>query len=170
MLYFPAPLPSTGGNFRWESFGICWLRRQQLIGEVTAMTNQPAKCPACGKDLEPPGSGAADMPDLPNPIRGEPRNWAEDNLRRHIGLLDQISVQLDQLKISVDAGSAGSQEVLAELEAWRDTLKPRHGLCIDAHCAPCRVHEEAIKEHVLLYVDWKVPGTVEKLEQDRHRN
>ena len=134
------------------------------------MSTQPAKCPACGKEVEPPGSGAADMPDLPNPNRGEPRNWAEDNLRRHIELLDQISAQLDQLKISVEAGRAGSQEVLAELEAWRDSLKPRHGLCIDAHCAPCRVHEEAIKEHVLLYVDWKVPGTVEKLEQARHRN
>ena len=144
------------------------------------MTNQPAKCPACGKELEPPASGAADMPNLPNPNRGEPgnlapenvvpRNWAENNLRRHIELLDQISVQLDQLKISVEAGSAGSQQVLEELEAWHDSLKPRHGLCIDARCAPCRVHEEAIKEHVLLYVDWKVPGTVEKLEQARHRN
>ena len=80
------------------------------------MTNQPAKCPACGKELEPPASGAADMPTLPNPNRGEPgnlapenlvpRNWAENNLRRHIELLDQISVQLDQLKISVEAGSA----------------------------------------------------------------
>lgn len=139
------------------------------------MTNQPAKCPACGKELDPHGSDPADMPALPNPNRGEPeswtpRNWAEDNLRRHIGLLDQISGQLDQLRTSVEAGSAGSPEVLAELEAWRDSLKPRHGLCIDAHCAPCRVHEEAIKEHVLLYVDWKVPGTMEKLEQTRHRN
>ncbi len=139
------------------------------------MTNQPAKCPACGKELEPAGPGAGDMPTLPNPNLGEPRNWApknwaEDNLRRHIELLDQISGQLDQLKTSVEAGSAGSPEVLAELEAWRDSLKPRHGLCIDAHCAPCRVHEEAIKEHVLLYVDWKIPGTVEKLEQARHRN
>jgi hypothetical protein len=141
-----------------------------LIGEVMAMTNQPAKCPACGKELEHPGPGEADMPSLPNPNRREPRNWAEDNLRRHIELLDQISAQLEQLQTSVEAGSAGSPEVLTELEAWRDSLKPRHGLCIDAHCAPCRVHEEAIKEHVLLYVDWKVPGTVEKLEQARHRN
>ncbi len=148
----------------------CWRRRQQLIGEVTVMSNQPAKCPACGKELEPPGPGAAEMSALPNPILGEPRNWAEDNLRRHIELLDRISGQLDQLKTLVEAGSAGSPEVLAELEAWRESLKPRHGLCIDAHCAPCRVHEEAIKEHVLLYVDWKVPGTVEKLEQTRHRN
>ena len=139
------------------------------------MTNQPAKCPACGNELEPAGSGAADMPALPNPNRAEagnqgPRNWGEDNLRRHIELLDQISSQLDQLTASVEAGKAGSKEVLAELEAWRDSLKPRHGLCIDARCAPCRVQEEAIKEHVLLYVDWKVPGTVEKLEQARHRN
>jgi len=141
-----------------------------MIGEVTAMTNEPAKCPACGKELEPPDSGAAGMPILPNPKRGQPKNWVEENLQRHIELLDQISGQLDQLKMSVEAGSAGSQEVLAQLEAWRDSLKPRHGLCIDARCAPCRVQEEAIKEHVLLYVDWKVPGTVEKLEQARHRN
>ncbi len=172
MLYFLAPLPSTRRALRWEIFGIC---RPQLIGEVMAMTNQPAKCPSCGGGLETSGSGAADMPALPNPNWGEPgdwtpRNWAEENLRRHIELLDQISGQLDQLKMSVEAGSAGSQQVLAELEAWRDSLKPRHGLCIDAQCAPCRVHEEAIKEHVLLYVDWKVPGTVEKLEQARHRN
>ena len=134
------------------------------------MTNEPAKCPACGKELEPPDSGAAGMPILPNPKRGQPKNWVEENLQRHIELLDQISGQLDQLKMSVEAGSAGSQEVLAQLEAWRDSLKARHGLCIDARCAPCRVQEEAIKEHVLLYVDWKVPGTVEKLEQARHRN
>ena len=154
-----------------ETFGIgCRQRRQQLTGEVRAMSNQPANCPACGQGLEPSGSGAADMPAMPNPQRGEPRNWAEDNLRRHVQLLDQISGQLDQIKMLVETGSAGSQEVLAELEAWRDSLKPRHGLCIDALCAPCRVHEEAIKEHVLLYIDWKVPGTVEKLEQTRHRN
>ena len=134
------------------------------------MSTQPAKCPACGQGLETAGSGADEMANLPNPQRGEPRNWAEDNLRRHIELLDQISGQLDRLRISVEAGSAGSKEVLAELDAWRDSLKPRHGLCIDAKCAPCRVHEEAIKEHVLLYVDWKVPGTVEKLELARHRN
>ena len=134
------------------------------------MTTEPAKCPACGKELEPPDSGAAGMPILPNPKRSQPKNWVEENLQRHIELLDQISGQLDQLKMSVEAGSASSQEVLAQLEAWRDSLKPRHGLCIDARCAPCRVQEEAIKEHVLLYVDWKVPGTVEKLEQARHRN
>ena len=73
-------------------------------------------------------------------------------------------MQTDVLK----AGS--SEEVVADLKNIMTKLQPRHGLCIDANCAPCRVHEEAIKEHVLLYVDWKVPGTVEKLEQARHRN
>jgi hypothetical protein len=43
-------------------------------------------------------------------------------------------------------------------------------LCIDRECALCRVHEEAIKEHVLVYVDWRVPGTIQKLQQARHRN
>jgi hypothetical protein len=32
------------------------------------------------------------------------------------------------------------------------------------------VHEEVIKEHVMLYIDWKIPGTVQKLEQRRRRN
>ena len=134
------------------------------------MTNQPAKCPACGQGLEPSHSGADEMPALPNPSRDAPRNWAEDNLRQHIELLDKISSQLDNLRESIDSRGVGSQEILAELEAWRANLKPRHGLCIDAKCAPCRVHEEAIKEHVVLYIDWKVPGTAEKLEQARHRN
>ena len=63
-----------------------------------------------------------------------------------------------------------SEEVVRELKNIMTKLQPRHGLCIDANCAPCRVQEEAIKEHVLLYVDWKVPGTVAKLEQARHLN
>ena len=165
------------------------------------------------------------MPTLPNPNRGEPgnlapenlvpRNWAENNLRRHIELLGpdfRPAGPLSEQRVSpygvydiaqneawVSVGteirlcfcrrehpalvarpgalperhSAADNEtplvapgvvnlkpgqVLEELEAWHDSLKPRHGLCIDARCAPCRVHEEAIKEHVLL------------LEQARHRN
>jgi hypothetical protein len=43
-------------------------------------------------------------------------------------------------------------------------------LCIDRACFSCRVHEEAIKEHVLLYVDWKLPGTVQQLERLKNRN
>jgi hypothetical protein len=56
------------------------------------------------------------------------------------------------------------------LSALREALRPRHGLCIDRACFSCRVHEEAIKEHVLLYVDWKLPGTVQQLERLKNRN
>ena len=83
--------------------------------------------------------------------------------------MEQINLQLNQLHTDVKQAN-GSEELLMDLKNMMIKLQPRHGLCIDANCAPCRVHEEAIKEHVLLYVDWKVPGTVSKLEQARHRN
>ena len=130
------------------------------------MPDQPGKCPACGNQI----GQEVDLAALPNPHREGPKNWAEENLQRHVQLLEQISGQLERLQATLEAGTSAGPELAAELETFRASLKPRHGLCIDAHCAPCRVHEEAIKEHVLLYVDWKVPGTVEKLEQARHRN
>lgn len=134
------------------------------------MSSEPDKCQACGRSFSEQTSGIDQMPTLPNPGRDAPRNWVEQNLQKHIQTLDKLSGQLDELLESVSRGGATNQQLLDQLEGLRQSLKPRHGLCIDAHCAPCRVHEEAIKEHVLLYVDWKVPGTVEKLEQDRHRN
>ncbi len=134
------------------------------------MTSEPDKCPACGRGLNEQAPSIDEMPPLPNPSRDAPRNWVERNLRKHLQTLDRLSGQLDDLLESVSRGDATNQQLLDQLEGLRQSLKPRHGLCIDPHCAPCRVHEEAIKEHVLLYVDWKVPGTVQKLEQARHRN
>ncbi len=134
------------------------------------MTAEPDKCPACGRGFNEESSSIDEMPALPNPGRDTPRNWVEQNLQKHLQTLDRLSGQLDELLESLSQGSATNQQLLDQLETLRQSLKPRHGLCIDANCAPCRVHEEAIKEHVLLYVDWKVPGTVQKLEQARHRN
>ena len=146
------------------------LPRPQLAIEVPPMTVEPDKCPACGRGFAEESSRVDQMPALPNPGRDTPRNWVEQNLQKHLQTLDRLSGQLDELLQALSQGRATDQELLDQVETLRQSLKPRHGLCIDANCAPCRVHEEAIKEHVLLYVDWKVPGTVQKLEQARHRN
>ncbi len=134
------------------------------------MTDEPAKCQACGRELDDNSPGIEEISASLNPYPDEPKNFVQRSLKRHIELLDELSGQLDDLLETVRQGDAGSQQVLDGLETLRESLKPRHGLCIDPNCAPCRVHEEAIKEHVLIYVDWKVPGTVEKLQQSRHRN
>ena len=84
--------------------------------------------------------------------------------------MDKLTSQLDELLELVRSNSIESQEIMEQLATLRQNLTPRHGLCIDRSCALCRVHEEAIKEHVLVYVDWRVPGTIEKLQQARHRN
>jgi len=132
------------------------------------MSGEPAKCEACGRELD--GGEIVNQGIPVNPSGNAPRNWAESNLQQHIQLLDKLTAQVDELLESVRGGNADSERVLEKLETLRQHLKPRHGLCIDPNCGPCRVHEEAIKEHVLLYVDWKVPGTVQKLEQARRRN
>jgi hypothetical protein len=126
-------------------------------------------CEACGQER---GGNPEDrgMAPPPNPYRDEPRTRLEINLRQHMEVMDRISGQLDDLLSLVREGDASSPQLIEGLESLRQDLKPRHGLCIDPNCAICRVHEEAIKEHVLLYVDWKVPGTITKLEQTRHRN
>ena len=134
------------------------------------MTDQPARCEACGRDYDDSGPGLSGMPPIPNPHDEGPKNYIEQRLLEHLAWLNRISSQLDQLQASVQGGAAGSDAVLQELETLRERLRPRHGLCIDPNCSPCRVHEEVIKEHVMLYIDWKVPGTVQKLEQSRHRN
>ena len=134
------------------------------------MTAEPDKCPACGRGFNEESASSDEMPALPNPSRDVPRNWVEQNLQKHLRVMDRLSGQLDELLESLRQGVGTNQQLLDQLETLRQSLKPRHGLCIDANCALCRVHEEAIKEHVLSYVEWKVPGTVQKLEQARHRN
>ena len=142
---------------------------QSNIEVFAMMGDNQNRCEACGQQLgvDPDGQGMASPP---NPYRDEPRTRLELNLRSHAEVMDRISGQLDDLLSLVRDGDASSQHLVEGLESLRQELKPRHGLCIDPNCAICRVHEEAIKEHVLLYVDWKVPGTITKLEQTRHRN
>jgi hypothetical protein len=136
------------------------------------MTNEPDKpdkCEACGREFSDwqPGPYVA-------PASTEPpydmRTIAAQKVQRHNELLDKLTVQLEELLELARDGKVNSSEVLAQLEALRQNLSPRHGLCIDRSCALCRVQEEAIKEHVLVYVDWRVPGTIQKLQQARHRN
>jgi hypothetical protein len=133
------------------------------------MTNEPDKCEACGRefsDWQPGiyGTSAATQPPY------DMRTIAAQNMQRHNDLLDKLAGQLDELLELARAGKVSGPEVQEQLETLHQSLIPRHGLCIDRGCALCRVQEEAIKEHVLLYVDWRVPGTIQKLQQARHRN
>ena len=132
------------------------------------MVDNNRLCPTCGQSFQ----GSANDVEISAYTfdeHGKPNNWVEDNLKLHNDLLEQINLKLN--RIHTDVLELGiSEELVTDLKNIMTKLQPRHGLCIDANCAPCRVQEEAIKEHVLLYVDWKVPGTVAKLEQTRHRN
>ena len=115
----------------------------------------------------------ADVPDMqmiPYLTAAEPRNFVEQGLQRYNELLERLAGQMDALLALAQAGQPVDAELAAQLAALREALRPRHGLCIDRACFSCRVHEEAIKEHVLLYVDWKLPGTVQQLERLKNRN
>ncbi len=142
------------------------------------MADEPARCDACGQELgETEGRWEPEAPFDPyripatvNPNPDEPKNFVERSLKEHNQLLAKLSGQLDEMLELMKAGEPEDGQALELVGLLRQHMRPRHGLCIDGHCAPCRVQEEAIKEHVLLYIDWKVPGTVEKLQQTRHRN
>ena len=134
------------------------------------MAQDPARCDACGQELDARPFDPYRIPVSLNPNPDEPKNFVERSLKDHNRLLEKLSGQLDELLELVRKGDDEPGQAEDLLYLLRQHLRPRHGLCIDGHCAPCRVHEEAIKEHVLLYIDWKVPGTVEKLQQTRHRN
>ncbi len=115
----------------------------------------------------------ADVPDMqliPYLTAGEPRNFVEQGLQRYNELLERLSAQLDELLELARGGQIEDADLPGQLVELREALRPRHGLCIDRACFSCRVHEEAIKEHVLLYVDWKLPGTVQQLERLKNRN
>jgi hypothetical protein len=133
------------------------------------MMSEPDNCEACGRDL------TRWRPDIyGTPTSAEPpydmRAIAAQNLQRHNEALEKLTHQLDELLELVRSNEVGTQEIMEHLVSLRQGLQPRHGLCIDRSCALCRVQEEAIKEHVLVYIDWRVPGTVQKLQQARHRN
>ena len=115
----------------------------------------------------------ADVPDMqmiPYFTATEPRNFVEQGLQRYNELLEQLAGQMDVLLEMARNGQPIDAELADQLAGLREALRPRHGLCIDRACFSCRVHEEAIKEHVLLYVDWKLPGTVQQLERLKNRN
>ena len=115
----------------------------------------------------------ADVPDMqmiPYLTATEPRNFVEQGLQRYNDLLEQLAGQMDSLLEMARSGQSIDAELADQLAGLREALRPRHGLCIDRACFSCRVHEEAIKEHVLLYVDWKLPGTVQQLERLKNRN
>lgn len=115
----------------------------------------------------------ADVPDMqmiPYLTATEPRNFVEQGLQRYNELLEQLAGQLDALLALARDGQPVDAALGEQLASLREALRPRHGLCIDRACFSCRVHEEAIKEHVLLYVDWKLPGTVQQLERLKNRN
>jgi hypothetical protein len=115
----------------------------------------------------------ADVPDMqmiPYLTATEPRNFVEQGLQRYNDLLEQLAGQMDNLLALARDGQPIDAQLADQLTSLREALRPRHGLCIDRACFSCRVHEEAIKEHVLLYVDWKLPGTVQQLERLKNRN
>jgi len=115
----------------------------------------------------------ADVPDMqmiPYLTATEPRNFVEQGLQRYNELLERLADQMDVLLLRAQQGQPIDADLAEQLTSLREALRPRHGLCIDRACFSCRVHEEAIKEHVLLYVDWKLPGTVQQLERLKNRN
>ena len=115
----------------------------------------------------------ADVPDMqmiPYLQATEPRNFVEQGLQRYNELLERLADQMDVLLLRAQQGQSIDADLAEQLTSLREALRPRHGLCIDRACFSCRVHEEAIKEHVLLYVDWKLPGTVQQLERLKNRN
>ncbi len=134
------------------------------------MSEPPARCAACGRDFEDRPVNPAANPAARNPNPPEPQNFAERGLQEHNRLLAALSAQLESLPARLAAGMAEDGELRDLLARLRDNLRPRHGLCIDGNCVLCRVQEAAIKEHVVAYIEWKVPGTTQKLRQARQGN
>jgi hypothetical protein len=129
------------------------------------MAQERERCEACGRALTAGRTGEdADGTVLPYDAR---REEGDRRLREYAQALDRLADQVSALRQAVQSGAAGGEQVLQVLEDLARRLLPRHGLCIQTQCIVCRAQEQAIKDHVLLYVDWKVPGTVEKLEQAR---
>ncbi len=132
------------------------------------MMHEPDMCESCGREL------SNWQPDIYSPgVTGQQQDMralAAQNLKRQNDAMDKLTGQLDEILELARTGAVDTRQIVEQLDALRQNLTPRHGLCIDRACAMCRVHEEAIKEHVLIYVDWRVPGTIQKLQQARHRN
>lgn len=134
------------------------------------MAEPPPRCAACGRDFDAAPFNPAAIPVALNPNPAEPKNFVERGLQEHNRLLETLTGQLAALLEPTPAATAAGPELRELLESLQQNLRPRHGLCIDGNCVLCRVQEEAIKEHVVAYIEWKLPGTVQKLQQTRHRN
>ena len=134
------------------------------------MPEPPAHCAACGRDFDDTPLAPAALAAAWQPDNQEPKNFVERGLQEHNRLLAALAAQLETLPERLAAGTAADGELRDLLETLRQTLRPRHGLCIDGNCVLCRVQEDAIKEHVVAYIEWKVPGTTQKLQQTRQRN
>ncbi|MSQ05733.1 MAG: hypothetical protein EXR54_04960 [Dehalococcoidia bacterium] len=123
------------------------------------------RCESCGSELGASQNGSAlRASGIPYDAR---RDEGDRRLREYAEAMDQVAGQLAALRQAVQAGVAGGEQVLQTLDALSQQLRQRHGLCIQRECIVCRAQEQAIKDHVVLYIDWKVPGTMEKLEQAR---
>ncbi|HLF03865.1 MAG TPA: hypothetical protein VI855_01410 [Dehalococcoidia bacterium] len=123
------------------------------------------RCDSCGRELSAGQNGAAPPATaLPYDAR---REEGDRRLREHAEAMDRLAAQVAELREAVQSGQAAGPQVLDAVDTLMRQLQPRHGLCIRPECILCRAQEQAIKDHVLLYIDWKVPGTVEKLEQAR---
>ena len=134
------------------------------------MPEPPTHCAACGRDFDDTPFDLAALAAAWQPNNQEPKNFVERGLQEHNRLLAALAAQLETLPERLAAGTAAEGELRDLLETLRQNLRPRHGLCIDGNCVLCRVQEEAIKEHVVAYIEWKIPGTTQKLQQARHRN
>jgi len=128
------------------------------------MTYGHERCEACGRELITGQNGSTPPTGLPYDAR---REEGDRRLREYMEVMDRLAGQLAALREVLQAGSTGNVQVLEALDALDHQLRQRHGLCIQPECILCRAQEQAIKDHVLLYIDWKVPGTMEKLEQAR---
>jgi hypothetical protein len=123
------------------------------------------RCESCGRDLVAGQNWSAPPATrLPYDAR---REEGDRRLREYAEAMDRLAAQLAALREAVQAGSAGGERVLDTLNAMVSQLRQRHGLCIQRECIVCRAQEQAIKDHVVLYIDWKVPGTIDKLEEAR---
>jgi hypothetical protein len=123
------------------------------------------RCESCGSQLGASRNGSAMRASgIPYDAR---REEGDRRLREYAEAMESVAGQLAALRVAVQAGAADSEQVLEILDGLGQQLRQRHGLCIQRDCIVCRAQEQAIKDHVVLYIDWKVPGTMEKLEQAR---
>ena len=100
------------------------------------MAQEPARCDACGRELDERPFDPYQIPVSVNPNPDEPKNFVERSLKQHNETLDKLSGQLDELLELVRAGGDDDGQLLDLLDLLRQYMRPRHGLCIDGHCAP----------------------------------